>query len=46
MGKHTEISIAGQNLLDPRHPEFRAPELWTTAGEVPRTVYVKFTWRF
>ena len=45
-GEHVEISVVGQNLLDPHHPEFTAPELWTQPAQVGRNAYVKFTWRF
>ncbi|MGZ5008277.1 MAG: TonB-dependent receptor plug domain-containing protein [Methylobacter sp.] len=42
--KALELSIAGQNLLDGRHPEFMADDL--IASEVPRSVYGKavITW--
>ncbi len=44
--EHLEISVAGQNLLDPRHPEFTGAQLWTQAAQVAREAYVKLTWRF
>lgn len=42
--KALELSVAGQNLLDDRHPEFVADDL--TASEIPRSVYGKavVTW--
>lgn len=39
------LTIAGQNLLDPSHLEFADSE-GSTATEVPRSGYVKLTWRF
>ena len=40
-----DISVGGQNLLDPRHFEFGNGGL-NTATQVGRIVYGKFTWRF
>lgn len=40
-----EISLAGRNLLDSRHPE-HGQEPLATATEVPRSFYGKVTWRF
>ncbi|MGZ4969342.1 MAG: TonB-dependent receptor plug domain-containing protein [Methylobacter sp.] len=42
--KALELSVAGQNLLDGRHPEFMADDL--IASEIPRSVYGKavVTW--
>jgi hypothetical protein len=46
-GRHTEIAIVGQNLLDDQHPEFRPGTLGGgTAAEIERGVYGKITWRF
>jgi iron complex outermembrane receptor protein len=39
-----ELSLAGQNLLHARHPEFGAPS--PLRQEVQRNVYGKVTWRF
>ena len=39
-----EVSLAGQNLLHARHPEFGAPS--PLREEVERGVYGKVTWRF
>jgi iron complex outermembrane receptor protein len=38
-----EISVVGQNLCDPQHPEFGPP---ATRQEIPRSVYGKVTWQF
>ncbi len=42
--KALELSVAGQNLLDDRHPEFVADDL--VASQIPRSVYGKavLTW--
>ena len=42
--KALELSVAGQNLLDDRHPEFVATDL--VASQIPRSVYGKavVTW--
>lgn len=42
--KALELSVAGQNLLDDRHPEFVASDL--VASQIPRSVYGKavVTW--
>jgi iron complex outermembrane receptor protein len=39
-----EISITGQNLLDPRHPDFVTPN--DPNEELARSVTFKSTWRF
>jgi iron complex outermembrane receptor protein len=39
-----ELSLVGQNLLHPRHPEFGAPS--PLREEVQRGAYGKVTWRF
>lgn len=41
-----DMSVVGQNLLDPRHLEFRGPEDLIQPTEIPRSAYVKMTWRF
>ncbi|MGH9470342.1 MAG: TonB-dependent receptor plug domain-containing protein, partial [Terriglobia bacterium] len=45
-GETFEISLVGQNLLTPRHLEFNGPEDLILPTEVPRSVYLKTTWRF
>ena len=40
---HWQLSIAGQNLLQPRHLE-GVPELLTVYSEVTRGAYLKSTW--
>jgi iron complex outermembrane receptor protein len=40
-----ELALVGQNLLDPQHLE-QAPEVFTQANEVPRSVHGKVTWHF
>jgi iron complex outermembrane recepter protein len=39
-----ELSLAGQNLLHDRHPEYGFPE--PTRVEIERSVYGKFAWRY
>lgn len=39
-----ELSLAGQNLLDPRHPEFGGSD--AVRRQVKRSAYGKITWRF
>src|SRR5262249_7506406 len=39
------LSVAGQNLFDPRRPEF-SPDALFNATEVPRAVLGKVIWRF
>ncbi len=42
-----ELSLVGQNLTDPEHPEFGNSILSTgTATQVERSVYGKVTWKF
>jgi iron complex outermembrane receptor protein len=42
-----ELSIVGQNLLDPEHPEFATETLSTgTVSQPQRSVYGKATWKF
>jgi iron complex outermembrane receptor protein len=43
--ERSEISIGGQNLLDPRHFEFGSVQ-FVNATQVGRNVYGKFTWLF
>jgi iron complex outermembrane receptor protein len=40
-----EVSLVGQNLLDPAHPEF-AGFLYQSDSQVPRSVYANVTWKF
>lgn len=40
-----DLSVVGQNLLDPQHPEY-SPFLYNPVSQVGRTVYGKVTWRF
>ncbi len=40
-----EVSLVGQNLLDPAHPEF-ASFLYQADSQVPRSVYGNVTWKF
>jgi iron complex outermembrane recepter protein len=44
--RNLELSVVGQNLLDNRHPEFRAGLVPVQRTEVERSVYGKITWRF
>ncbi len=41
-----EISVVGQNLLDPRRFEFGSAGQGVNATQVKRGVYAKFIWRF
>lgn len=43
--ENLELSVVGQNLFDPRHPEFGA-EGGQTATEAPRAAYLKLTYLF
>jgi iron complex outermembrane recepter protein len=40
-----EVSVWGQNLLDPGHPEFGSFKT-SNIAEIPRSVCGKITWRF
>jgi len=40
--RDVEISVTGQNLTDPGHPEVGGP----AAAEIARSVFGKLTWRF
>lgn len=44
-GDRLELSLVGQNLFTPQHPEHGA-ELLTVTTEVPRSFYGKIVWRF
>lgn len=44
--KNLEIAVVGQNLLDPRHPEFKQTLLPAQNTQVERSVYGKVTWHF
>jgi iron complex outermembrane receptor protein len=41
-----ELSVVGQNLFDPRHPEWVPSNIITQTTEVPRAVYGKVSWKF
>jgi iron complex outermembrane receptor protein len=43
--ENMEVSLIGQNLLDPRHSEFSG-FLYKTRSQVPRTVYGNVAWKF
>jgi iron complex outermembrane recepter protein len=45
MGEHFDFSIAGQNLLSPRHAEFPG-EIGLNYTLVARSVFAKVTWKF
>lgn len=45
-GEALDLSAVGQNLLDPYHMEFRGPEDLIQPTEIPRSAYLKITWRF
>ncbi len=44
--RNLELSVVGQNLLDPRHPEFAQETFAPVLSQVPRGVYGKIEWRF
>jgi len=46
--KNVEISLVGQNLLDPQHGEYTTPQdiLSVAYTEVQRGIYMKIEWRF
>ncbi len=41
-----DLSVAVQNILDSRHPEFGSTAPLVTPTEIERSVYGKVTWRF
>jgi iron complex outermembrane recepter protein len=41
-----ELSAVGQNLFHRRHQEFGSADLQSGGTEIPRSFYVKGTWRF
>jgi iron complex outermembrane recepter protein len=41
-----EVSIVGQNLLEPSHPEYGTEQPVTFITETERSVYGKISWRF
>ena len=45
LSQHAELSIAGQNLLQPAHLE-QSFALFATLAEAPRRVHAKISWRF
>ena len=40
------FTVGGQNLLDPRHPEFGRLSDFTLAGQAERNIFAKLSWRF
>ncbi len=44
MGKGVELSVVGQNLLQPRHVEYGFPTPFRE--QIDRSVYAKVSWRF
>jgi iron complex outermembrane receptor protein len=43
--KNLEVSVALQNIFDRKHPEFNN-EQQIAPTEVPRSGYVKLTWKY
>lgn len=41
-----ELSVVGQNLLDPKHPEFVQEILGSPMVQVPRSFYLQASWAF
>ncbi|MDM8544083.1 TonB-dependent receptor [Desulfococcaceae bacterium HSG7] len=46
LSENIEISIAGQSLTDPEHPEFYENGLFSYPAEIERSLYAKIVWRF
>ncbi len=46
VAESVELSVAAQNLLDPRHPEFFATWQSVVSTQPIRSVYGSLTWRF
>ena len=46
VGDKVELAIIGQNLIDPRHPEFVSDYLPVRPTEIGRSLLVKATWRY
>lgn len=46
VAERTELSIVGQNLLDPQHPEFVAQTQSLASTQPKRSVFGEITWRF
>lgn len=46
VAERMELSIVGQNLLDPRHQEFNAQVQSFVTTQPERSVYGQMTWRF
>ena len=44
--KALELSLVGQNLLDPAHSEYVADYLNSVPAEIQRNVFIKADWRF
>jgi iron complex outermembrane receptor protein len=44
--ENTELSVWGQNLLDPSHPEYRDPFLQDRITEIERSVYIQASLNF
>ncbi len=46
-GENIEISLTGNNLLDPRHPEFPPPVITPgSQNEIERNLSLKVSWRY
>jgi iron complex outermembrane receptor protein len=46
LGEQVELAVVGQNLLDPRHPEFVSDYLPVRSTEIGRSLLVKATWHY
>ncbi len=44
--ENVEVSVVGQNLLDPQHEEFATSFVKTTPSELQRRVYAEVSWEF
>ena len=46
VNKNLELSLVGQNLLDPHHPEFVSEIVGIIQTRIERSVYAKLLWHF
>ena len=46
VGERASLSLAGQNLLKDRHPEYSGPNSTVQPGLMRRTTYAKISWSF
>ena len=46
LSRQLSVSVAGQNLLDPRHVEYGGTGAIVSATEIPRSASVQLRWRY